>query len=199
MTSLSELATEETRRNVGVRSLCVLPVCVCCCCCCCRWFVVVVSATVCCVLFFMIFFMRSFLFAFSINDFSFTFIKQLRSQATHADTHTHTHKQINTRTHTHTLKDSWWEALSFTVCLFCFLLISFCVARSPPFGLQMPPKLQSNAVFISFTLSLSLSRSFCFSLPFARVLLCRRNCKLPHATLTPTALPCLAMAVPVVC
>lgn len=111
---------------------------------------------------FFIFF--GFFFAFFINEFSFTFIKQLRSQANklfYADTHIHISTRTFTHTHMHThvrtLKDTWWEALSFTVCLFCFLLISFYVARSPPFGLQMPPKLQSNAVFISFTLSLSLA------------------------------------------
>lgn len=142
--------------------------------------------------YFLCFFLYSLVFfAFFINEFSFTFIKQLRSQANklfYADTHIHistrTHSHTHMHTHVRTLKDTWWEALSFTVCLFCFLLISFYVARSPPFGLQMPPKLQSNAVFISFTLSLSSTLS-----PFSLSLAWRRNCKLPHATLTPTALP----------
>lgn len=146
-------------------ALFVLFVCSCCCCCCSAALVVVVSATV-CFIFYDFFNILWFFFAFFINEFSFTFIKQLRSQANklfYADTHTHKHTYtfIHTHMHTHvrTLKDTWWEALSFTVCLFCFLLISFYVARSPPFGLQMPPKLQSNAVFISFTLSLSSNLS----------------------------------------
>lgn len=74
--------------------------CSCCCCCCCSAALVVMSATVCFI--FYVFFLYSLVFfAFFINEFSFTFIKQLRSQANklfYADTHIH----ISTRTHSHT-------------------------------------------------------------------------------------------------
>lgn len=127
-------------------------------------------------------------FTFSVNDFYFTFIKQLRSTSAQTFCHLDTHIGTDTHAHTYILAHTHRVAnvgrlLSFTVWLFCFLLISFYVARSPPFGVQMPPKLQSNAVFISSTGSSFHNVTLSHTLS---------TIKLPHATSASTALPLLA-------
>lgn len=138
--------------------------CSCCCCCCSAALVVVVSATV-CFIFYVFFIFFGFFLHFSSMSFPSLSSNSCAHKRTNFSMRIYTHISTRTHSHTHmhthvrTLKDTWWEALSFTVCLFCFLLISFYVARSSPFGLQMPPKLQSNAVFISFALSLSSTLS----------------------------------------
>lgn len=164
--------------------------CSCCCCCCSAALVVVVSATV-CFIFYVFFYILWFFFAFFINEFSFTFIKQLRSQANklfYADTHIHISTRTHSHTHTHAHARTHTKGYvvgSFVVyrLLVLFFIDFFLRCAFAAVWFANAAKIAIKCSFYQFhSLSLAL---FLLLLSLAW----RRNCKLPHATLTSTALP----------
>lgn len=163
--------------------------CSCCCCCCSAALVVVVSATVC---FIFMIFLYSLVFFLHFSSMSFPSLSSnsCAHKRTNFSMRIHTH--ISTRTHSHTHAHARTHTKGYVVGSFVVyrLLVLFFI----DFFLRcaFAAVWFANAAKIAIKCSFYQFHSLSLSLALFLLLLSlawRRNCKLPHATLTPTALP----------